>query len=80
MTDVHFEEFAFPINDLTSSVTLDGGGIKRNFRVTFPVQGLAPEVPINKFVYRGRIGGNYVYNVGSPPTGATDIIIVGELE
>ena len=35
-------------------------------------------VPIGRqYIYRGNINGNYVYNTGSPPIGATDIIIVG---
>jgi len=28
-------------------------------------------------VYRGFLSGQYVYSVGSPPTGASDVIIVG---
>ncbi len=28
-------------------------------------------------VYRGRIGGNYVYNIGTPPLNATDIVVIG---
>lgn len=28
-------------------------------------------------VYRGKLGGEYVYSVGSIPIGASDIIIVG---
>lgn len=28
-------------------------------------------------IYRGKVGGEYVYSVGSPPGGASDIIIVG---
>lgn len=28
-------------------------------------------------IYRGFLGGNYVYQTGSPPGGATDITIVG---
>ena len=28
-------------------------------------------------VYRGFLSGEYVYSVGSPPPGASDIIIVG---
>lgn len=30
-----------------------------------------------QYIYRGLIGGNYVYSTGSPPGGATDIVIVG---
>lgn len=32
---------------------------------------------VQEDIYRGNIGGTYVYNIGSPPPGATDIIIVG---
>lgn len=32
---------------------------------------------IQQPIYRGLVGGNYVYNVGNPPTGATDVVIVG---
>ena len=28
-------------------------------------------------VYRGRVGPSYVFSSGSPPGGATDIVIVG---
>jgi hypothetical protein len=28
-------------------------------------------------IYRGVVGGNYIFNVGKPPTGATDVVIVG---
>ncbi len=28
-------------------------------------------------IYRGRVGGEYIYNVGSAPVGATDIVIIG---
>ena len=31
-------------------------------------------------IYRGLVGGNYVYNVGSPPLGATDVVIIGYKE
>jgi hypothetical protein len=27
-------------------------------------------------LYRGRVGANYVYNVGTPPAGAVDVVIV----
>lgn len=27
--------------------------------------------------YRGRLGGNFVYSSGTPPVGATDIVILG---
>jgi hypothetical protein len=30
-------------------------------------------------VYRGRVGPSYVFASGSPPEGATDIVIVGVL-
>jgi hypothetical protein len=30
-----------------------------------------------QFIYRGLVGIDYVYNVGSPPTGATNIVIIG---
>ena len=30
-----------------------------------------------QYTYRGRVGGEYVYSTGSPPPGATDVIIVG---
>jgi hypothetical protein len=35
---------------------------------------------IQQPIYRGLIGGNYVYNVGNPPIGATDVVIVGYKE
>lgn len=28
-------------------------------------------------IYRGKLGGEYVYSIGSIPIGASDIIIVG---
>ena len=28
-------------------------------------------------IYRGKLGGEYVYSLGSPPGGASDIIIIG---
>jgi len=28
-------------------------------------------------IYRGRVGGEYVYSLGSAPVGATDVVIVG---
>lgn len=28
-------------------------------------------------IFRGRSGGVYVYQTGSPPAGATDVVIVG---
>lgn len=31
-------------------------------------------------IYRGLVGGNYVYNLGNPPIGATDVVIVGYKE
>lgn len=31
----------------------------------------------NNYLYRGRIGANYTFQVGSPPAGATDIVIMG---
>jgi len=31
----------------------------------------------SNFLYRGRIGANYVFQVGSPPAGATDIVVMG---
>lgn len=30
-----------------------------------------------QYIYRGNVGGNYVYSTGSPPGGATDVVIVG---
>lgn len=30
-------------------------------------------------VFRGVIGGNFVFNNGSPPVGATDIVVVAEI-
>lgn len=27
-------------------------------------------------VFRGRSGGNYVYSVGTPPAGATDVVVI----
>lgn len=35
---------------------------------------------IQQPIYRGLVGGNYVYNVGNPPLGATDVVIVGYKE
>lgn len=32
---------------------------------------------IQQPIYRGVVGGNYVYNIGKPPVGATDVVIVG---
>lgn len=29
-------------------------------------------------IYRGILAGNFVFNVGSPPAGATDIVVIGE--
>jgi hypothetical protein len=29
-------------------------------------------------IYRGFLAGNYVYNIGSPPVGATDIVVIGK--
>lgn len=31
----------------------------------------------NNYLYRGRVGATYVFEVGSPPAGATDIVIMG---
>lgn len=31
----------------------------------------------NNYLYRGRIGANYVFQVGTQPAGATDIVIMG---
>lgn len=33
--------------------------------------------PAARPIYRGKLGGEYVYSVGSVPIGASDIIIVG---
>lgn len=30
-----------------------------------------------QYIYRGLVGGDYVYSTGSPPVGASDIVIVG---
>lgn len=38
----------------------------------FPVVNTLPQP-----IFRGKIGGNYVYKVGSPPIGATDVVIIG---
>lgn len=32
---------------------------------------------VSQPIYRGKLGGEYVYSLGSPPGGASDIIIVG---
>ena len=32
---------------------------------------------VSQPIYRGKLGGEYVYSIGSPPGGASDIIIVG---
>lgn len=29
-------------------------------------------------IYRGILGGNFVFNIGSPPAGATNIVVIGE--
>lgn len=29
-----------------------------------------------QIIYRGRLGSDYVYSVGSPPLGATDVVII----
>lgn len=31
-------------------------------------------------IFRGVLGGNYVYNTGSPPVGATDVVVIGTTE
>lgn len=39
---------------------------------------VSPTSPfVSQPIYRGRVGGEYVYAVGSAPVGATDVIIVG---
>lgn len=39
---------------------------------------VTPESPfVSRPIYRGIVGGDYVYSVGSAPPGATDVIIVG---
>lgn len=51
--------------------------------------GFALERPLEAFItgssgeivylYRGVIAGNYVYSEGTPPIGATDIVIIGRI-
>jgi hypothetical protein len=43
-----------------------------------PVSSLLPApAGTRQYTYRGSMGGEYVYSTGSPPPGATDVIIVG---
>lgn len=32
---------------------------------------------VSQPIYRGRLGGEYVYSIGSAPGGASDIVIIG---
>ena len=41
----------------------------------FPVINTLPQA-----IYRGKIGGEFVFKLGSPPVGATDVVIVGYYE
>jgi hypothetical protein len=30
-------------------------------------------------IFRGKIGGQFVFNTGSPPAGATDVVVVATI-
>lgn len=30
-------------------------------------------------IFRGKVGGQFVFNTGSPPAGATDVVVVAEI-
>ena len=32
---------------------------------------------VSQPIYRGKLGGEYIYSLGSPPGGASDIVIIG---
>lgn len=36
-------------------------------------------VVTNQLIYRGVLNGNYVYNTGSPPGGAINVVILGQI-
>lgn len=38
---------------------------------------ISQTIVTNNYLYRGRIGAAYVFQVGAPPQGATDIVIMG---
>ncbi|NBP02328.1 MAG: hypothetical protein EBU90_19865 [Proteobacteria bacterium] len=58
----------FPIGNVLLAEPYSPNGL-------FPVINTLPQA-----IYRGKIGGNYVFKTGSPPVGATDVVIVGYYE
>lgn len=77
MSEFHFENFSFPLTNLTSSMTLDAGGLDRLYVTSFP---RASTVSSRRIVYRGVIAGDFVYSVNVLPVGASDIVVIGEIE
>ncbi len=72
-------DFADPIfiNDSSVSATNSIGRWGRGSFMSPIISYLPAPADTRQYTYRGRVGGEYVYSAGSPPPGATDVIIVG---